>query len=138
MLEQIVTALLPNQVNSLGSRRVSAAALLLFPVALAAGFFLLVRNTPPSPVRVSISRPQSIEIARRFLLHEGIPVGTWTESSNFTTDEILLNFVNARQERSGLWKIAPPVSAVVKFRAPGGDETAQVSVSVDGRVLGFE
>ena len=36
-----------------------------------------------------------------------------------------------------MWQIAPPMAADVKLRSPDGWDSANVSVSVDGKVLGF-
>ena len=98
----------------------------LFPLALAGGFFLLVRNTPPPPVHGTIDCARAIEIARGFLHTSGS--GTCSNQS----DNNLISFVNAKADRQELWKIAPPISVLVKF------PNAQVTLTVDGHVTGFK
>jgi MFS family permease len=137
MLEQILTALLPEQLVSLAARRAGIAAILLFPAALVAGFFLLLKSSPPAPVTVTTSNLQAIEIARAFLLREGIPVTSWRATSKYDTSDNLLTFANDKPEHIRIWSVAPPVYATVTFRAPDSKDSVRVSVSVDGRVLGF-
>ena len=136
MLEQILTALLPEQLVSLAARRAGIAAILLFPAALVAGFFLLLKSSPPAPVTVTTSNLQAIEIARAFLLREGIPVTSWRATSKYDTSDNLLTFANDKPEHIRIWSVAPPVYATVTFRAPDSKDSVRVSVSVDGRVLG--
>jgi serine phosphatase RsbU (regulator of sigma subunit)/MFS family permease len=136
MLESILNALLPGQ-PSLAVRRAWTAGLLLFPVALATGFLLLVRNVSPPVVPVAINSTGAIRIARDFLISQGIDAGGWSASCKSAANDNLLSFINENPDRNRLWQIAPPVVADVKLRSPGRRETASVSVSVDGKVLGF-
>ena len=141
MLRQILAALFPGEAPSPLLRRAWTAAFLLFPPALVAGFLLLMRNTPPVPVQSTINTAQSIQMARAYAVQQGIPVQTWAVSTSYSANETLLEFVNARPERSPLWKVAPPLSASVSFTpvsAPAsGDQAATVQLSVDGKILGF-
>jgi len=136
MLASILNALLPGQ-PSPAIRRAWTAALLLFPVALTAGFLLLVRNVAPPVVPVITDSPRAIRIARDFLLSQGIDVGSWTASCKSAPDNNLLAFVNENADRNRLWQIAPPMVADVKLRSPDRRSLASVDVSVDGRVIGF-
>ena len=136
MLESILIALLPCQ-PSLAVRRAWTAGLLLFPVALATGFLLLVRNVSPPVVPVTINSTGAIRIARDFLISQGIDAGAWSASCKSAANDNLLSFINENPDRNRLWQIAPPVVADVKLRSPGRREMASVSVSVDGKVLGF-
>jgi sigma-B regulation protein RsbU (phosphoserine phosphatase) len=136
MLETILNALLPGQPPPT-VRRAWTAALLLFPVALTAGFLLLVRNVAPPVVLVTNNSAGAIRVARDFLISQGIDAGTWSASCKSAADENLLSFVNENPDRNRLWQIAPPVAADVKLRSPDRRSLASVSVSVDGRILGF-
>ena len=138
MLDQILAALFPDRPHSRAIRRAWTVALLLFPLALIAGFLLLVRNSPPAPVRVTADRDKAIEIARAFLVRQKIPATAWPVSVNTNDDNNLLGFVNARPERIRLWNVAPPFSATVVFRKTSGNESVRVTISADGKVLGFD
>ena len=137
MLRQIPAALFPGEAPSPLLRCAWTAAFLLFPPALVAGFLLLMRNTPPVPVQSTINTAQSIQMARAYAVQQGVPVQTWAVSTSYSANESLLEFVNARPERSPLWKVAPPVSASVTFAPASGDQAATVQLSVDGKILGF-
>ncbi len=137
MLEQILVAVYPHGFPPARVRRVWAVALLLSPLALVAGFLLLARATPPSPVPLTINYKKAIALARDFLAHKGVRVDNWDVSVSGNIDYKLLDFANAKRERKDLWKVAPPLSATVHFRE-NQDHAAQVDVGVDGRVLGFK
>jgi MFS family permease len=127
----------PANANSPMVRRTFRAALLLFPFALASGFFLLVRNTPPPPIPVTIDKPQAIVLARDYAIRLGIPAQGWKASVGFNTENNLLDFVNARPARQKIWGAAPPVYANITLRDPSGDQSVKIPVSVNGKVLGF-
>src|SRR5665213_1969405 len=80
MLERILNALLPEKSASPAVRRLWTAGFLLFPLALAAGFLLLVRNAPPSPVPVTVSAGEAVRLARAFAMGQGIPAASWKAS----------------------------------------------------------
>lgn len=138
MLEQILKALFPKKAPSPGMRRLCTFAILLFPLALAAGIVLLYRNTPAPPVPVTTNLDSSMLTARRFLRTQGIATDGWTGSNNFNTDGNNIDFLNAKPERMKAWNVAPPVFGTVTLRGPQKGQTARVYLSVDGRVLGFD
>jgi hypothetical protein len=137
-MREILDALIPERFTSPAARRAWAAALLLFPAALAAGFFLLLKDAPPLPVPVTVDHDKAISLARAFLVREGLPAGAWNASCTASTSSELLGFTNARPERIKLWSIAPPFSASCGFTAPGNAQPVHVAISVDGRILGFD
>jgi len=138
MTARILSALFPHRELSPGISRVCAAALLLFPLAQAVGFFLLVKNAPKPPVPVTVNRSKAVEIARAFLQSEGVKAEGWSTSANFTTDSNLVDFANAKPERMRLWTVAPPILASVVFRAADNEKPLNVYISVDGKVVGYD
>ncbi|HZL57958.1 MAG TPA: SpoIIE family protein phosphatase [Bryobacteraceae bacterium] len=138
MLERILNALLPEKSASPAMRRMWTAGFLLFPLALAAGFLLLVRNAPPSPVPVSVSAGEAVRIARDFAIRQGIPAASWRASRSSGSQDQLLKFLNASRENARLWNVAPPLYGKVKLQAPDTKESVTVRVSADGKILGFE
>ncbi|MDE3198718.1 MAG: SpoIIE family protein phosphatase [Acidobacteriota bacterium] len=128
-IERIRSALPPNRVYSAG--------LLLFPFALAGGFLLMVRNTPPAPVHATIDCAKAIGIAREFLAREGADTPGWRSTCNMATESNWLAFSNSRPDQNAMWRIAPPIGVLVKFTAGGKAALAQVKLTVDGQVTGF-
>jgi hypothetical protein len=118
------------------SRRLT---IILFPLALAAGFLLLLRTAPKPPLQATLDREGAVRIARTFAVLAGIPAGDWSGSVRSETQKQLLNFINAKPERLPLWKVAPPLYAEVTLREPrGGKRSAVVNLALDGQVIGFE
>jgi serine phosphatase RsbU (regulator of sigma subunit) len=137
MLAPLLNALLPETATR-AQARVCLAAIYLFPLALAGGFFLMERNTPPPPVVVSTNIAKALETARAFLIAEGAPAASWSAYCKSANDTALITFANLKDERVALWQVAPPIFGDVKFRLPDGQDAAAVSVALDGRVIGFE
>jgi serine phosphatase RsbU (regulator of sigma subunit)/MFS family permease len=137
MLNPLLNALLPDKALPV-VRRACLVGILLFPFALAGGFLLLVRNTAPPPVTVTTDCEHAIGIARDFLGRQGAPIASWTGSCKSGTEAALLSFANLKPERMAVWQVAPPVYGEVSFRQPDGQQAATVSVSLDGRVVGFD
>jgi MFS family permease len=134
----LLAALIPERFTSSAARRVCAAALVLFPLALVGGFLLLLRNTPPLPVTVNTNREMAIALGRALLIREGLPAQSWTAFCSAGTDNSLLSFANARAGRTKLWSVAPPIVITCTFQTPGKGDQAQVTVSMDGRIVGFD
>ena len=137
MLEVILKALFPNETSSSVRRRISTFAILFFPAALAAGLILLYRNTPPTPLHVTTTLKSSVETARHFLLARGVDTEGWDVTTNFSTDDSKLKFLNAKPERIKAWNYAPPVYGTVRLRDPKKGRSAGVYVSLDNKILGF-
>jgi hypothetical protein len=138
MLRHILAAILPEGSGANAWRRAWMIAIALFPAALVAGFFLLLRTEPRPPVPVTINGAQAVEIARAFALREGIPASSWKGAYGYGLDKPLLDFLNAKPESNRLWSIAPPVYATVTLAQPAGNRSARVYLSVNGQVIGFE
>lgn len=134
MLEQIIPAF----GSSPGAHRATTLAVWLFPAALAAGFVLLVRNAPPTPVPITVDGDTAISLARDYAIRHSIPAQNWTSTLGISTDNNLLDFVNGAPSRVRLWQIAPPIQGTVTLVGPKGDESVKVAVGVDGKVLGFD
>lgn len=137
MLRQVLNALIPEHFTSPAARRAWSVALLLFPVALAAGLFLLLKNTPPLPVPVTVNRAEATSLAREFLIREGLPAGSWHTSCSSTTSNSQVAFANGKPNRIRIWNVAPPTYANCTVKAPGKGENAVVNISLDGRVVGY-
>jgi hypothetical protein len=137
MANPILSALLPDVPLGPPGRRVASAALLLFPVALLAGFFLLVRTEPRPAVPVTLNPAQAIETARAFAIREGIPAQGWKASYGWGDEKSLLKFVNRTPAARNIWGVAPPVYINVTLKDPASSQSARVSISLDRRVIGL-
>ncbi len=139
MPDQILSALLPDTIaRSRNSRRVVAAALVLFPFALIAGFLLLVHDAPPTVVSVTTDRATAIRIAQEFLLEQEVRVDGFKVTTTYNTGDNVREFANERKARQRVWQVAPPIFGAIAFRNPKDAQSAQVFVSVDGKVIGFD
>jgi sigma-B regulation protein RsbU (phosphoserine phosphatase) len=138
MLEQIFIALFPGNPPSRNARRAWTAALLLSPVALVSGFLLLMHNTAPTAVPVTTDLTSETRIAKNFLLAQGVRIEGLETSSTYNTGNNVLDFANENRQRQRVWQVAPPVFGIVTFHDPARDRIAQVFVSVDGKVVGYD
>lgn len=138
MLKQTVDAVLPRSESRPAMRVAGRAALFLFPLALVGGFLLLLHTAPKPPVRVTLDRAGALQIARTFTVLAGIPAGDWSGTVRNQVNKPLLDFANAKPDRTPLWSAAPPLYAHVTLKARGGKPSANVDVALDGQVIGFE
>ncbi len=138
MIRQILDALIPQRIDSPAARRACAVAILLFPAALACGFFLLLKSAPPLPVRVTIDRASAMRTARNFLTGQGLHAEDWSESCTGTTNNDLLNFANGRPSRIRVWAVDPPIYVNCTFKPRGEGDPIGVAVTVDGRIAEFD
>jgi hypothetical protein len=135
---QILDAILPDIPMGRTARRIAAAAILLLPAVFVAGLFLLMRTEPRPPVPVKIDPPSAIEIARAFAVSHGIAAQSWKASYGWDDEKNLLKFLNENPADRVVWKFAPPLAINVSLREPTGEKKVTVSLSLEGRVIGFD
>lgn len=142
MLQPVLEAVIPKGKGIDPPGRVAQAAwtvwLLLFPVALVGGYFLIRNTEPKPPISVAIDGPKAIAIARAFAKTQGIPIEAWTASYGYGMNNTLLAFVNSKAERRVLWKVAPPMYGVVTMSNRALKQSGKISISLEGRVFGYE
>ncbi len=113
--------------------------LVLSPLALLAGIFLTYQNDPNLRVGMAIDRQQAVTIARRFAAAKGLDATQWNSYCHIEHRNERYFYYRLRPDRelSSARRDAPEVVAQVILYAPDQKENIEVTMTPDGRALGF-
>jgi hypothetical protein len=120
------------------TRKLWLAAIVLSPMAMVAGIWVIIRYQPSPPIEVTLDREKAIRLARQFAAAKGVDVSRWKATVSKNADQNSLLFLNRRADRRELWQIDPPLSARVILRAPDRRQSATILVTLDGHVFGYD
>ncbi len=115
------------------------ALLLLSPLALAAGVWLMLRNDPNVRLGVTLDRQAAVALARQTAAARGIEASGWDSYLVTENDNNRYFYYRLRQGREAdeAQQLAPVLTISVMLVAPERQERFEVRMSPTGRVIGF-
>jgi len=109
------------------------------PIAYAIGSHLVSRYDPVAQIQISYDRAKAIEIASTFAKAKQLDVSTWESYVRVLADNPLRTYYRATPgpDLERLNALVPPVTTSVLFRHQNPNQRMLVTLSPDGRVLGY-
>ncbi|MGH9799444.1 MAG: hypothetical protein ACRD82_03690, partial [Blastocatellia bacterium] len=115
------------------------AILLLSPLALLCGAWLVLKYDGAAQAGMGIDRNQAIIIAAEAARSKGLDLTNWS-SLCWTKAENDLHYYQqlpSTPEREMARKVSPALQVAVLFRSPDRSENIEVDLAVDGRVIAY-
>ena len=121
------------------SGAVWSALLVLAPLALAAGVWLILRNDPNVRLGLLHGRQEAFAIARQAAASRGIEASGWDGYLATDNDNNRYFYYRLRQgrEADAAQQLAPALTIKVMLVAPDRRERFEVRMSPTGRVIGY-
>lgn len=120
-------------------RAAEPVLLVLAPLALLAGIWLMAKNDPNLHVGMAIDRAQAIAIARQTAATKGLDAAQWDgfcKVEHFN-DRYFYYRIRRAAGAESVRQFAPEVTVSVLLLSPDSSQRFEVTLAPDGRVLGW-